>query len=112
MGRVGEELGIDFVMSTGDNFYETGLTGVDDQAFEQSFTNVYRAKSLQKPWYLGELSCCCLSIIPASLRLNELLDDDQTCCLLYLFSVRTHILIAETRSISDRFYYHDLYSSS
>ncbi|GJN08518.1 hypothetical protein PR202_ga26450 [Eleusine coracana subsp. coracana] len=52
MGRVGEKLDIDFVISTGDNFYETGLTGVDDQAFEQSFTNIYTAESLQKPWYL------------------------------------------------------------
>ncbi|RLN17086.1 purple acid phosphatase 3-like [Panicum miliaceum] len=52
MGRVGVRLDIDFVVSTGDNFYETGLTGVDDQMFEQSFTDIYMAKSLQKPWYL------------------------------------------------------------
>ncbi|RRT81891.1 hypothetical protein GW17_00034693 [Ensete ventricosum] len=51
MGRIGEELGIDFVVSTGDNFYDSGLTGVDDKAFEESFTNVYTAKSLQKQWY-------------------------------------------------------------
>ncbi|RWW77207.1 hypothetical protein BHE74_00014643 [Ensete ventricosum] len=53
MGRIGEELGIDFVVSTGDNFYDSGLTGVDDKAFEESFTNVYTAKSLQKQWYSG-----------------------------------------------------------
>ncbi|XP_062216264.1 purple acid phosphatase 3-like isoform X2 [Phragmites australis] len=52
MGRIGEKLSIDFVISTGDNFYKNGLTGVDDQAFEQSFTDIYTAKSLQKPWYL------------------------------------------------------------
>ncbi|CAL4938464.1 unnamed protein product [Urochloa decumbens] len=52
MGKVGEKLDIDFVVSTGDNFYGTGLMGVDDQAFEQSFTDIYTAKSLQKPWYL------------------------------------------------------------
>ncbi|MQL70215.1 hypothetical protein Taro_002535 [Colocasia esculenta] len=51
MGRIGEQLDIDFVVSTGDNFYEDGLTGVDDGAFQDSFTNVYTAKSLQKPWY-------------------------------------------------------------
>lgn len=55
MGKVGEKLDIDFVVSTGDNFYENGLTGVHDRQFEQSFTNIYTAKSLQKPWYLGEL---------------------------------------------------------
>jgi len=54
MGRVGEKLGIDFVISTGDNFYENGLKGVHDQAFEESFTDIYTAQSLQKPWYLGQ----------------------------------------------------------
>lgn len=52
MGKIGEKLDIDFVVSTGDNFYENGLTGVHDQQFEESFTNIYTAKSLQKPWYL------------------------------------------------------------
>ncbi|XP_019054956.1 PREDICTED: purple acid phosphatase 4-like isoform X2 [Nelumbo nucifera] len=51
MGRIGEELDINFIISTGDNFYENGLTGIDDTAFEESFTNVYTAKSLQKQWY-------------------------------------------------------------
>ncbi|CAN6290088.1 unnamed protein product [Urochloa humidicola] len=52
MGRVGEKLDIDFVISTGDNFYDNGLKGVHDQAFEESFTDIYTAQSLQKPWYL------------------------------------------------------------
>ncbi|XP_021641299.2 purple acid phosphatase 8 [Hevea brasiliensis] len=51
MGVIGEELNIDFVISTGDNFYEDGLTGVDDPAFYESFTNIYTAPSLQKQWY-------------------------------------------------------------
>ncbi|KAM7479597.1 hypothetical protein LguiA_027810 [Lonicera macranthoides] len=51
MGRIGERLDIDFVVSTGDNFYDNGLTGDDDSAFEDSFTNIYTANSLQKPWY-------------------------------------------------------------
>ncbi|KAF6161760.1 hypothetical protein GIB67_013837 [Kingdonia uniflora] len=51
MGGVGEKLDINFVVSTGDNFYDNGLTGVNDLAFEESFTNVYTAKSLQKQWY-------------------------------------------------------------
>lgn len=54
MGRIGEQLDIDFVISTGDNFYDNGLTGVDDKQFEESFTNVYTAKSLQKQWYSGK----------------------------------------------------------
>ncbi|XWS34366.1 hypothetical protein CRYUN_Cryun21dG0033100 [Craigia yunnanensis] len=51
MGRIGEKLDIDSVISTGDNFYDYGLKGVYDPAFRESFTNIYTAKSLQKQWY-------------------------------------------------------------
>ncbi|KHN31997.1 Purple acid phosphatase 3, partial [Glycine soja] len=51
MGRVAAKLNIDFVISTGDNFYDDGLTGIDDPAFEISFSKIYTAKSLQKKWY-------------------------------------------------------------
>ncbi|KAI4347305.1 hypothetical protein L6164_008127 [Bauhinia variegata] len=51
MGKVGEKLDIDFVVSTGDNFYDNGLVNVQDTAFLESFTNIYTAKSLQKQWY-------------------------------------------------------------
>ncbi|XVF85549.1 hypothetical protein PTKIN_Ptkin17bG0126100 [Pterospermum kingtungense] len=51
MGLVGEKLDIDFVISTGDNFYENGLTGVDDPAFNESFSTIYTAPSLNKQWY-------------------------------------------------------------
>ncbi|XP_011073150.1 purple acid phosphatase 7 isoform X1 [Sesamum indicum] len=51
MGDIGKKLGIDFVVSTGDNFYDDGLKGVNDPLFQLSFTSIYTAKSLQKPWY-------------------------------------------------------------
>ncbi|KAL2234489.1 purple acid phosphatase 17 [Sesamum indicum] len=51
MGKIGEELDIDFVVSTGDNFYDNGLEGETDPAFVDSFTNIYTAKSLQKQWF-------------------------------------------------------------
>ncbi|OMO87768.1 hypothetical protein COLO4_20578 [Corchorus olitorius] len=51
MGKVGEKLDIGFVVSTGDNFYDNGLTSELDTAFQDSFTNVYTANSLQKQWY-------------------------------------------------------------
>ena len=54
MGIIGEKMDIDFIVSVGDNFYKNGLTGVDDKAFEESFTNIYTAKSLQKPWYTSK----------------------------------------------------------
>lgn len=55
MGLIGEKSDIDFVISTGDNFYEDGLTGVDDPAFNESFSNIYTAPSLKKQWYNGKL---------------------------------------------------------
>ncbi|KAL4318574.1 hypothetical protein GQ457_18G023730 [Hibiscus cannabinus] len=51
MGIIGEKMDIDFVISTGDNFYDKGLTGVDDPAFHESFTDIYTSPSLQKQWY-------------------------------------------------------------
>lgn len=54
MGRIGEELDLDFVVSTGDNFYDNGLKAVNDPAFRESFSEIYSYKSLQKPWYSGE----------------------------------------------------------
>ncbi|GFZ00348.1 purple acid phosphatase 7 [Actinidia rufa] len=51
MGLVGEKLDIDFVISTGDNFYEDGLRDVEDPAFQESFTNIYTSQSLNKMWY-------------------------------------------------------------
>lgn len=53
MGVVAEKLDIDFVISTGDNFYEDGLEGVLDPAFNESFINIYDSPSLQKQWYTG-----------------------------------------------------------
>jgi tartrate-resistant acid phosphatase type 5 len=48
MGRVGALLGpLDFVVSTGDNFYESGLTSPGDPQFDSSFSHVYTAASLQ-----------------------------------------------------------------
>ncbi|KAI4313648.1 hypothetical protein L6164_026607 [Bauhinia variegata] len=51
MGKIGDKLDIDFVVSTGDNFYDDGLTGVHDPAFVESFSKVYTARSLHRPWF-------------------------------------------------------------
>lgn len=45
MGRAGQ--GLEFVISVGDNFYESGLTSVADQQFNTSFRSVYSAANLQ-----------------------------------------------------------------
>ncbi|GFZ21369.1 Calcineurin-like metallo-phosphoesterase superfamily protein [Actinidia rufa] len=38
MGRIGQQLDINFVVSTGNNFYDDGLKCVNDPAFQESFT--------------------------------------------------------------------------
>ncbi|PON79275.1 Calcineurin-like phosphoesterase domain, apaH type [Parasponia andersonii] len=69
MGWIGEKLSINFVISTGDNFYDDGLRSINDPAFENSFTKVYTAKSLQKPWYNEEVAPCSGGIAVTQLRL-------------------------------------------
>jgi tartrate-resistant acid phosphatase type 5 len=41
-----------FVVSLGDNFYERGVTSLDDNHWQLSFESVYDAPSLQVPWYV------------------------------------------------------------
>jgi hypothetical protein len=53
MGIVGTKLDIDYVISTGDNFYGSGLTGPDDTQFTTSFAEIYTQESLQTTWYSG-----------------------------------------------------------
>lgn len=40
-----------FIISVGDNFYERGVTSVDDSHWQKSFEEVYRDPALQVPWY-------------------------------------------------------------
>eukprot|EP01018_Ginkgo_biloba_P005121 Gb_14815 [translate_table: standard] len=51
MDSIGQQLQISFVISTGDNFYENGLSGTDDPSFGESFSNIYTGSSLQTTWH-------------------------------------------------------------
>lgn len=51
MGRVAAAIDSSFVISTGDNFYEDGLDGIEDPQFESSFSKIYTAESLYTRWY-------------------------------------------------------------
>jgi acid phosphatase len=41
-----------FVVSVGDNFYEDGVTSLEDSHWRQTFERVYDNASLQVPWYV------------------------------------------------------------
>jgi acid phosphatase len=53
MGKVAQALNARFVISVGDNFYEDGITSVDDPQWKTSFEDVYTAPSLQVPWHVA-----------------------------------------------------------
>eukprot|EP00250_Pteridium_aquilinum_P017854 c23807_g1_i3 orf=265-1305(-) len=54
MTRVAKEMEVEFIISVGDNFYPSGLTRVDDPAFNQSFSQVYDIQSLPKTWHSAD----------------------------------------------------------
>ncbi|XP_028263371.1 tartrate-resistant acid phosphatase type 5a isoform X2 [Parambassis ranga] len=52
MSQVAEQMGADFVLALGDNFYYKGVDSVDSPRFKDTFEAVYTAKSLKVPWYV------------------------------------------------------------
>jgi tartrate-resistant acid phosphatase type 5 len=43
-----------FIMTVGDNFYDTGVADVNDSHWKESFENVYNGNNLiRKPWYVA-----------------------------------------------------------
>lgn len=52
MGKVGSECPYDFIVSTGDNFYDAGVDSVGDVLWDMSYEYVYTGPQLQCPWYV------------------------------------------------------------
>jgi acid phosphatase len=50
MGKTAAAMDAKFIVSVGDNFYENGVTGLDDPQWQSSFEQIYTAPSLFKPW--------------------------------------------------------------
>jgi acid phosphatase len=53
MGELAKLLDAAFVISVGDNFYEDGVTSIDDPKWKTSFEDIYTAPALQVPWYVA-----------------------------------------------------------
>lgn len=51
MGKIAENLETQFTVALGDNFYFHGVKNVDDKRFQETFEDVFTAKSLMTPWY-------------------------------------------------------------
>lgn len=52
MGETADAIRSRFVISTGDNFYTTGVASTTDPKWERSFEDIYTDASLQTPWYV------------------------------------------------------------
>jgi len=42
----------EFVLAIGDNFYDKGVSGVDDPQFKEKFEDTFAEDTLQVPWYV------------------------------------------------------------
>lgn len=51
MERTAAGLDSEFIVSTGDNFYTLGVSSKHDGQWRRSFEDIYKAESLQRPWY-------------------------------------------------------------
>ncbi|XP_077981512.1 tartrate-resistant acid phosphatase type 5-like [Glandiceps talaboti] len=52
MGDVADFYQSQFTLALGDNFYYSGIKSVDDPRFNETFENVFTAKSLYNPWHV------------------------------------------------------------
>ena len=52
MAKAAQKMDTKFIIAVGDNFYENGVTSVDDPHWQASFEQVYAASSLQVPWHV------------------------------------------------------------
>jgi hypothetical protein len=50
--KIGAECPYDFIVSTGDNFYDAGVDSVGDVLWNMSYEYVYTGPHLQCPWYV------------------------------------------------------------
>jgi hypothetical protein len=48
------------IVSVGDQFYDQGVSSVEDPQWQSSFTNIYTNKHTFKPWHIiqGTLTAC------------------------------------------------------
>lgn len=51
LGKTAEEASVDFIISTGDNFYPRGVASEYDPLWKYSYEDIYTAFSLQWDWY-------------------------------------------------------------
>lgn len=58
LARVARDTNPQFIVTTGDNFRDSGVSGVLDPQFHDSFDAVYTDSALDLPWYASLGDCC------------------------------------------------------
>lgn len=53
MGKVAEQLDLNFTISVGDNFYPTGVQSTQDYQWISSFETIYTHHLLHEPWFVA-----------------------------------------------------------
>ena len=53
MALTAQKTNPDFILVTGDNFYNTGVNSIEDSHWDESYKEVYNHPSLQVDWYLA-----------------------------------------------------------
>ncbi|MBL0333515.1 MAG: metallophosphoesterase [Chlorobiota bacterium] len=51
MSLTAKQFGCDYIISTGDNFYPTGVTGIEDEQWTRKFTDIYKKNGLNQVFY-------------------------------------------------------------
>lgn len=52
MNQISMVIEPEFIISTGDNFYDSGVASVNDPLWTYSFEQIYKGNFLQVPWYV------------------------------------------------------------
>ncbi|XP_016374014.1 tartrate-resistant acid phosphatase type 5-like [Sinocyclocheilus rhinocerous] len=52
MAKTASQMGANFILALGDNFYYKGVSDVNDPRFQVTFEDVYTQDSLNIPWYV------------------------------------------------------------
>jgi len=53
MAHIAQTFDVEFIISTGDNFYNRGVKSLEDAHWKESFESVYSHTALTVPWYIS-----------------------------------------------------------
>jgi tartrate-resistant acid phosphatase type 5 len=123
--EVGEQMGIAaqqfdcrFVITTGDNFYNDGVSGIDDVHWRVSFEDVYTHPALMIPWYPSLGNHDIRGSWQAQIDYSDVSDRWSMPDRYYSFDKRidrettVRFIILDTNQFIDEYYASDMYANA